>query len=81
MYIVSLCRALGVSIDAIEGIGTPDKPVQPVDHPTLLYLREALSEKNKWIRVLFFCCAALMAVIVFLLVFDITNPNIGYVRY
>lgn len=79
--VVSLCRALNISIDGYEGIEADGAPPQPVDQRTVRILENALNEKNRWIRTLFICCISLMGVIVFLLIFDIVNPSIGYVRY
>ncbi len=43
--------------------------------------RDTIKAKNKWIKTLFWVCIGLGSVIAFLLIFDILNPNMGYIRY
>lgn len=50
------------------------------DEVVSLY-REIINEKTKWIRVLAIACASLVVIIAFLLVFDLMNGSIGYIRY
>ena len=43
--------------------------------------REIIKAKNKWIKFLTIVSLTLTAFIIFLLILDITNGNIGYFRY
>lgn len=45
------------------------------------YYKDALTQKDKWIKRLFFLLAGAMLFILFVLVFDILHPNLGYVKY
>ncbi len=40
--------------------------------------RDMLADKNRWLRRLFLCLIAMIAVISFLLIIDFTNPAIGF---
>ena len=40
--------------------------------------RDILADKNRWLRRLFLCLIAMIAVISFLLIIDFTNPAIGF---
>ena len=79
--VIALCRALHISVDEFEGIETDGKPVAQNDRRIFWYMERIMGTKDRWIRTLFFCCFGLVAVVVFLLIFDIVNPYIGYVRY
>ena len=39
--------------------------------------RDILTDKNRWLRRMFFCLIGMLAVISFLLIVDFINPTIG----
>lgn len=43
--------------------------------------KEELRKKDVWIARLFWCLAGIMAFILIVLLFDILNPNFGFVKY
>lgn len=43
--------------------------------------KDTIKTKNKWIKTLFITSCILIGVILFVLIYDITNGNVGYVRY
>ena len=47
----------------------------------ILSLYEAMIEsKNKWLHRLFVCCCVLTLVLIFLVIFDLMNPSVGFFR-
>ncbi|MBQ7347753.1 MAG: hypothetical protein IJW55_07330 [Clostridia bacterium] len=50
-------------------------------HEMIGHRNDVIKEKNKWIKTLFVCTIVLTAVIFGNTLFDIFNPNVGYVRY
>lgn len=79
----SIVKALDGSLDEMEGIGKDeDAPVQRETESKLVLLyREVIRYKNKWIKTLAVLLAAVMAVVLFLLVFDIMNPTVGWFQH
>lgn len=80
--IAAIVRALGGSLDDLAGL--PNKSHTENHHVSdkLIDLyREQIAGKNKWIKTLFACLITLVGIIVFMLLWDITHPNMGYVRY
>ena len=76
--IADIVVALGGSLDAVEGIEhphekTPDKVVE-------LYERE-LKHKNRMIRTLFISFLAVTSVLAIIVLIDVTNGGIGFIRY
>ena len=45
------------------------------------FYNNALKKKDEWISRLFWCLVAVMLFILFVLVFDILHPDLGYVKY
>ena len=43
--------------------------------------KDELRKKDAWIARLFWCMAAIVAFILFVLIFDILNPTLGFVKY
>lgn len=77
--ICDIVKALDGSLDDIVGIKKPS--TEERTNPLIELYQNTLNEKNKWIKTLFFCLCGIVCVILFILIYDITNGNIGYVRY
>lgn len=45
------------------------------------FYKNSLKKKDEWIARLFWCLLAIMAFILFILIFDILHPNFGFVKY
>lgn len=45
------------------------------------FYKNSLKKKDEWISRLFWCLLAIMAFILFILIFDILHPNFGFVKY
>lgn len=45
------------------------------------FYNNALKKKDEWISRLFWCLVAVMLFILFVLVFDILHPDLGFVKY
>lgn len=91
-----MVRAMGGSLDDLmadsdeketpekakteEGSETERSAPENYEHLIEVY-RETIRMKNKWIRTLFWVCISLTAIIAFVLIYDVLNPQIGYIRY
>ena len=77
--ICSLVRAMGGSLDEFTGIQSS------ADAPESLVLvdlyEKMIDEKNRLIKWLLIVCCILIAVFVFIVLFDLINGNIGFVQY
>lgn len=77
--ICSLVRAIGGSLDEFTGIQSS------ADAPESLVLvdlyEKMIDEKNRLIKWLLIVCCILIAVFVFIVLFDLINGNIGFVQY
>lgn len=47
----------------------------------ILLYESAIKKKDKWIARLFWCLLGIMLFILFTLIFDITHPHFGFVKY
>ena len=81
--VCDMVMAMDGSLDELGGHpardspGREKKPGQPGD--PILY--EAMIEsKNKWLHRLFVCCCVLTLVLIFLVIFDLMNPSVGFFR-
>lgn len=87
--ICDIVVAMGGSLDKIAGIATEATQHDYDPHAVMLQLcRERVEDKErevkKWTRVmrsLWIAFVAMVFVVTILLLIDILNPNIGYVRY
>lgn len=94
--VCDLVEAMGGSLYDLTGT-TPPAPQEehhraPAGHDCLhgerqhcctivtLYER-SIAQKNRWIRNLFIVCGAMLGAIIFVLLIDILNGGIGFVRY
>ena len=77
--ICALVRAMGGSLDEFTGIQSS------ADAPESLALvdlyEKMIDEKNRLIKWLMAVCCILIAVFVFIVLFDLINVNIGFVQY
>ena len=88
--IADIVAALGGSIDVVMGIkqGENVKINNDVYTTTCEMYREiiankdaVINDKNKWIKTLFFCFIIMIFVFIAIIIFDVLNPGVGYVRY
>lgn len=86
--VCDMVKAMGGSLDELYGLETSHREDGTNDNRLIQAYIEMINqrdkvirEKNKWIKVLFICTACLVAVFVGIALFDIFNPNVGYVRY
>ncbi len=82
--------AMGGSMDEIIGIAQAPKEHKEYDAQTLLLQsyhkriedKEAEAKRlQKEKKILFYVFLVLVFIVVFVMIFDIVNPNVGYVRY
>lgn len=79
----TLIQAIGGSLDEACGLTAP--PPQPAptacDTCKLVKLyRERAKQKDRYVLVLFGVCSFFVAVILFVLLYDLFNPHIGYIH-
>lgn len=79
----ALIHAIGGSLDEACDLTAP--PPQPAptacDSCKLVKLyRERAKQKDRYLLVLFGVCSFFVAVILFVLLYDLFNPNIGYIH-
>lgn len=79
-----IARVLGVSLDelSVKETAPPDTSALTVgvSHIIGSYERR-LREKNRWINILAVAVAALIALLIFFLIYDIMHPSLGWVQY
>lgn len=63
-------------------MGVDDEPSYPAhENAALIDLYErTIESKNKWIKTLLILCLSLVGIFIFILFWDICNPNIGFFR-
>ena len=82
--ILAIMEAMGGSVNDMND-ETPDKPKnetvsrQSVERLCSVY-EHTIADKNKLIKALLIIVLAMMAIFIFLLVWDLCNPNIGFFR-
>lgn len=79
----ALIQAIGGSLDEACGLTAP--PPQPAptacDTCKLVKLyRERAKQKDRYVLVLFGVCSFFVVVMLFVLLYDLFNPNTGYIR-
>lgn len=81
--VISIIEAMGGSDDDIKHSNTAQPnnsvPRQSVERLCSVYER-SIADKNKLIKALLIILLSIMAVFIFLLVWDLVNPNIGFFR-
>lgn len=80
----TVCRLLDVlgasDADRAKMLGTSEENLSHYEQMIALYER-GIAHRNKWIKLLAGVLIVVFAIILTLLLVDILNPNIGYVRY
>lgn len=79
--VCDMVMAMGVSLDELAGIQTPGggEPSPPGEDLIRLYER-TIEGKEKWLYRLFFLCCVLVAVLLGVLIYDLTHPMVGFFR-
>lgn len=82
--VCDMVLAMDGSLDEIVGIKeTPDENAEKkvrANQEVLSLYESMIASKNQWIHRLFVCCCVLTLVLIFLVVFDLTNPAVGFFR-
>lgn len=82
--IISIIEAMGGSAEDIKGNNTSAQTNSFVSRQSVERLcsvyEHSLSDKNKLIKALLIIILSMMSVFIFLLVWDLCNPNIGFFR-
>lgn len=78
--VADIVKALHGSLDDMAAIKIEeDAPVEKETESRLVLLyREIIRNKDKWIKTLAIALGAVMSVVLFLLIFDIMNPTVGW---
>ena len=80
--IKELVSVMGGSLDYIFELDTPKESESGDDSDNLLNLyKRVLDNKNRTIHILAIALGILGAVIVFILLYDVLNGSVGYIRY
>ena len=79
--VCDMVMAMGGSQDELAGIQTPGggEPSPPGEDLIRLYER-TIEGKEKWLYRLFFLCCVLVAVLLGVLIYDLTHPMVGFFR-
>ena len=79
--VCDMVMAIGGSLDELAGIQTPGggEPSPPGEDLIRLYER-TIEGKEKWLYRLFFLCCVLVAVLLGVLIYDLTHPMVGFFR-
>lgn len=74
-----------VSGDELSARGVPpsdDSPFNEKYYEDIInFYKNSIKKKDEWISRQFWCLIAIMAFILFVLIFDIVHPNFGFVKY
>lgn len=79
--VCDMVMAMGGSLDELAGIQTPGggEPSPPGEDLIRLYER-TIEGKEKWLYRPFFLCCVLVAVLLGVLIYDLTHPMVGFFR-
>ena len=79
--VCDMVMAMGGSLDELAGIQTPGggEPSPPGEDLIRLYER-TIEGKEKWLYRLFFLFCVLVAVLLGVLIYDLTHPMVGFFR-
>ena len=79
--VCDMVMAMGGSLDELAGIQTPGGGEPSPPGEDLIRLKERTIEgKEKWLYRLFFLCCVLIAVLLGVLIYDLTHPMVGFFR-
>lgn len=76
--VANIVIAMKGSLDDIEGI---ERPCEETTDKVIELYERSIAQKNQYIKLLAIVCIALVSIIVTVLLIDILNGNIGFVRY
>ena len=79
--ISDIVRAMDGSFDELMGFSRKKGECSDMSDRLILLYQEMIRNKDKTIKVLFTCLCVIVGVIMLLLIYDIMNGNVGYVRY
>ena len=68
------------TVELYETVATA-VPVDNADARLIDLYERSIDTKNKWIRLLLIICLSLVSIFIFILIWDICNPNIGFFRF
>ena len=77
--ICAIVKAMGESLDAVFGVNNKSDNVDT--SPLIKLYEKVISEKNWYIKFLIILCGVLILTLVFIVIIDILNGNVGFVRY
>ena len=77
--VCDIVMAMDGSLDELVGIKEETIQEKKAANKEIIQLYESmLANKEKWMHRLFVCCCILMAVLIGIVIFDLTNPQIGF---
>ena len=77
--VCDIVMAMDGSLDELVGIKEETHQEKKTANKEIIHLYESmLANKEKWMHRLFICCCILMAVLIGIVIFDLTNPQIGF---
>lgn len=77
--VCDIVMAMDGSLDELVGIKEETHQEKKTANKEIIQLYESmLANKEKWMHRLFVCCCILMAVLIGIVIFDLTNPQIGF---
>ena len=77
--VCDIVMAMDGSLDELVGIKEETHQEKKTANKEIIQLYESmLTNKEKWMHRLFVCCCILMAVLIGIVIFDLTNPQIGF---
>ena len=77
--VCDIVMAMDGSLDELVGIKEETLQEKKAANKEIIQLYESmLANKEKWMHRLFICCCILMAVLIGIVIFDLTNPQIGF---
>lgn len=77
--VCDIVMAMDGSLDELVGIKEETLQEKKAANKEIIQLYESmLANKEKWMHRLFVCCCILMAVLIGIVIFDLTNPQIGF---
>ena len=74
--VAAIARAIGGDLNDLADLQNSRSSEEVLD-----FLMKSLEEKRRVIRILAITCGILVSVFIFIVLFDITNGGVGYVRY
>ena len=77
--VCDIVMAMDGSLDELVGIKEETHQEKKTANKEIIHLYESmLANKEKWMHRLFVCCCILIAVLIGIVIFDLTNPQIGF---